>query len=81
MSISIALTEEQRGLLRLSLEIARDKFKEDAKICLQPSWTAGLLNGKNTRLADQFDKQAKEADELLMWVAGAENVIIEEARD
>jgi hypothetical protein len=75
MSISISLTEEQRGLLQVSLEIARDRFKDDAKIIRRhhPSWPVSL--------ADQFDKQAKEADELLMRVANAENVIIEEARD
>jgi hypothetical protein len=72
MTIRIALTEEQRHLLQLSLEIARDRFEDDAKIsldCYAP------------QLANQFDKQAKEAGELLMWVANAENVIIEEARD
>lgn len=69
MSVTIALTEDQRSLLQLSLEIARDKFKVYAT-----SDGAGSL-------ADQFDKQAKEADELLIWVANAENVIIEEARD
>jgi hypothetical protein len=73
MSINIALTEEQRGLLQIALEIARDKFKEHAK--------SMLVNSANVRLADQFDKQAKEADELLMWITNAENVLIEEARD
>jgi len=73
MSISIALTENQRSLLQLALEIAVGRFKDDAKI--------SLLKCANTRLADQFDQQAKEAEELLLWVARAENVIIEEARD
>jgi hypothetical protein len=73
MTIRIALTEEQRSLLQLSLEIARDKFKEHAR-----SVGDGLLTN---RLADQFAKQAKQADELLLWVTGAENVIIEERRD
>lgn len=69
MSVTIALTEEQRGLLQIALEIARDKFKVYA-----------TSDGVGS-LAEQFDRQAKEADELLTWVANAENVIIEEARD
>ena len=68
MSISIALTEDQRSLLQLSLEIARDKFKENASYLLS--------NGTAERLVDQFRKQAKEADALLLWIAGAEAVII-----
>ena len=59
--------------MQLSLEIARDQFKKDA--------TTSLVEFSNTPLAEQFDKQAKEADELLLWIAGAENVIIEERRD
>jgi hypothetical protein len=73
MTISIALTEEQRGLLQIALEIARDKFKEHAKSL--------LVNSANVRLAVQFDKQADEAEKLLTWITNAENVIIEEARD
>lgn len=75
MSISVALNEDQRSLLQLSLEIARDRFKEHVVSF------GGSDFDFTKRLADQFAKQAKEADELLLWVAGAENVIIEEARD
>jgi hypothetical protein len=70
MSINIALTEEQRSLLQLALEIARDKFNVYA-----------TSDGIGVRLADQFKKQAGDADALLLWISGAENVIIEEARD
>jgi hypothetical protein len=70
MSITIALTEDQRSLLQVSLEIARDKFNVYA-----------TSEGVGVRLADQFKKQAGQAEELLMRVANAENVIIEEARD
>jgi hypothetical protein len=73
MSITIALTEEQRSLLQLALEIARDKFQDNVRILDQEK------DGR--RLADQFERQTEQADELLLWIAGAENVIIEEARD
>ena len=70
MTISIALTESQRSLLTLALQIARDKFKENAKFV--------LTHSGNVRLADQFDKQAEGAKALLIWIGGAENVIIQE---
>lgn len=78
MSISIALTKEQRGLLQEALEIARDKFKEKA--------SASALQSKarrkpQSRRAVRFEDQAKEAQQLLEWITNAENVIIQEPND
>jgi hypothetical protein len=49
MSINIALTEDQRSLLQASLEIARERFKEDAKISLL-KW-ANTMNFSRHRAA------------------------------
>jgi hypothetical protein len=75
MSVSVALTEDQRSLLQLSLEIARDKFRENVRE-LEPKSNKVIRS-----LSEQFLEQANEAEQLLMWVANADNVIIEEARD
>ncbi len=74
MSISIALTEEDRSLLQLALEIARDKFRDNALILRKEI-------GGYRSLADQFENQANDAVRLKQRIENAENVIIEEARD
>jgi hypothetical protein len=33
------------------------------------------------RLAEQFAKQAEDAESLLMWIINAENIVIVEAND
>jgi hypothetical protein len=73
MSISIALTKEQRGLLQEALEIAREKFKGNARKTKRK-----LLHGYS---AQQIEGKAAEAQQLLDWITNAENVIIEERND
>jgi hypothetical protein len=77
MSISIRLDENQRSLLQLALEIARDKFKENVQE-LRLNTTSNKVMAS---LAEQFQEQANEADKLLLWIAQADNVIIEEPND
>jgi hypothetical protein len=79
MSISIALTKEQRGLLQEALEIARDQFKENARAsALQ---TKAKHKRQNRPAARFADRAKKEAQQLLVWIANAQNVIIEEPND
>jgi hypothetical protein len=78
VSISIALTENQREIVKAALEIGRDKFEEKAR--------ASAIQSKAThkpqsRRAARFEGQAAEAHRLLVWIANAENVIIQEPND
>ncbi len=64
----IEITEEQRALLQVSLEIARDRYKENV----------GTLANEpgHTRLAEQFGRQARQAEELLDLFGEAETITI-----
>jgi hypothetical protein len=64
------LTENQRSLLAVCLEIARDKFGDNAKYLRTVSASMGL--------ADQFEKQEKETKHLLSLFATADEVAITE---
>ncbi len=64
MSVSISLTHEQRRLLQRSLEVARDKFKEDAVACKE--------------LAELFNQHATDTNALLLWFAAAEYIVVVE---
>ena len=57
MSISITLTEEQRSLLHVVLGIAIRRFKENAEV-----FSDGSSADYNNRLAEQFAKQAEDAE-------------------
>jgi hypothetical protein len=76
MSTSIALREEQRSLLHVALGIAIRRFKENAEV-----FSDGSSTDSNDRLAEQFTKQAEDAENLLMWIINAENIVIVEAND
>jgi hypothetical protein len=76
MSTSIALREEQRSLLHVALGIAIRRFKENAEV-----FSGGSSTDSNDRLAEQFTKQAEDAENLLMWIINAENIVIVEAND
>ncbi|MEO1564173.1 MAG: hypothetical protein AAFR98_12115 [Pseudomonadota bacterium] len=54
---SIQLNDRQVTAIRGALELARDKYVENASTLRQ------IPN--HERLAEQFDRQAKEADDLL----------------
>ena len=76
MSNSIALTEEHRSLLHVALGIAIRRFKENAEV-----FSDGSNTDCNDRLAEQFTKQSEDAENLLMWIINAENIVIVEAND
>jgi hypothetical protein len=67
MSISIALTEEQRRLLMMCIEVARDRFKEDATACKE--------------LAELFNQHAADTDALILWFSNAQDILVVERRD
>ena len=74
MSTSVALTEEQRSLLHVALGVAIRRFKENAEIFSDSP-------NSDERLANQFARQADQAEELLLWIINAENIVIVEAND
>lgn len=76
MSASISLTDEQRSLLQIALGIAIRRFKENAEV-----FSDGFSVDYNNGLAEQFTKQAEDAENLLMWIINAENIVIVEAND
>lgn len=65
---TVVLTERQRGILQVALEIARDKFLENVR----------ALGNNHFGLADQFEQQAKEAEVLLNQVTLADEITITE---
>jgi hypothetical protein len=67
---TMVLTESQRGVLQIALEIAVDRFKDHAR-------NIGDLAG----LADQFERQADTAQTLLSLVACADAVLIMEENE
>lgn len=64
MKRRISLTDSERGLLQICLEIGRDRFREYAE------------TNVNGGLRDQFRRQAKEAEHLLSMIANAEAISI-----
>lgn len=58
------ITEHQRSLIQICFEIARDRFK------------AYAASSMPARACEQFARQAKEADELLMMFATADEITI-----
>ena len=69
----IEITENQRSLLQVSLEIARDKYRENASTVVAD---ASTLVAK-MRICQQFERQAVEAQELLDLFSGAEAITVE----
>ena len=76
VSVSIALTDEQQSLLHVALGVAIRRFKENAEV-----FSDGSSADYNRTLAEQFTKQAEDAENLLMWIINAENIVIVEAND
>lgn len=60
----VEIDDTRRSLLQICLEIARDKFKENATTIA------------NQRVAEQFSRQAAEAEQLLDLVAGADAITV-----
>jgi len=75
---TIVLTESQRGVLQIALEIAVDRFKDHVRMLsgfdIGPHATTGSL-------ADQFERQAVTAQELLNLVACADAITVIEEGD
>jgi hypothetical protein len=73
MKVTTVLTESQRGILAIALELARDRFADN---------TRKLLGCQDLELArklvETFEEQAKEAEVLLTLVTLAENITITE---
>jgi hypothetical protein len=67
---TVVLTETQRGILQIALEIARDKFQDHVKVLLT-EW-------HDDRLIAKFEEQAADAEKLLTLVSLAENITITE---
>jgi hypothetical protein len=76
VSASISLTDEQRSLLHVALGVAIRRFKENAEV-----FSGGSSADYNHTLAEQFTKQAEDAENLLMWIINAENIVIVETND
>lgn len=70
------LTEEERGILTIALEIARDRFRENANLA-EVSADKGEL-GTMHRIAVQFERQRSIADQLLTKVVLADEITISE---
>lgn len=64
MKRRISLTDSERGLLQICLEIGRDRFREYAE------------TNVNGGLREIFRQQAEKADSLLSMVANAEAISI-----
>jgi hypothetical protein len=62
----MVLTETQRSLLQVVLEIGEARFLEYAKYIDKA--------GSYHSLGDQFDRQAKEARDLLTLIVNAESI-------
>jgi hypothetical protein len=69
MTNHVVLTESQMSLLHVALDVARDKFRDNARM-LDARSLAGHLEG----LADQFEKQAEQTDELLTLLVNSDHV-------
>ncbi len=67
---TVVLTERQRGILQIALEIARDKFRDNARLLEKEFGSQGM--------ADTFDEQAEDADALLNMVTLADEITITE---
>lgn len=64
----IEITEEQRSLLQVSLEIALARYRENAtKLIDEPG---------GQRLVAQFDRQARQTDELIALFGEADTITI-----
>jgi hypothetical protein len=61
--LEIFLTDEQRSVLEVSLDVAYDKFSE-------------LAAGGNENLTAQFEKQAHQTKKIRQYVSRAHEVII-----
>lgn len=62
----LTLTFDDRELtaLRGALELARDKYRENAEKCRKDG-TGARFENAITRLAEQFDRQAADCETLL----------------
>ena len=65
MSEQYTLTEEQITTLQGALEVARDKYRENARYMREPSGEAPELRETYNRLAEQFERQAAQCEALL----------------
>ncbi len=69
MTQRIEIDDSQRSLIQICLEIARDRFKENATTIA------------NSRVCEQFERQAKQADELLTTFTLADTITITTAAE
>ena len=77
MKNTIVLSESQRGILQIALEIARDKFATNVRTLRRAEVNPG--DGITiTRLWQQFEKQEEEAETLLSLVASAHDITLTE---
>jgi hypothetical protein len=60
----IELTEDQVGLVKICLEIGRDRFQALAATSMAP------------RVCDQFARQGVQAEELLNFFREAEEIVL-----
>ena len=68
------LSENNRGILQIALELARDKFCENAATLRKESNPALVL--AYSRLAETFTDQAAAAAELLTLITLADEVTV-----
>ena len=65
MSEQYTLTEEQITTLQGALEVARDRYRENARYMREPSGGMPGMRVANERLAEQFERQAAQCEALL----------------
>ena len=64
------LSETERSLISLCMEIARDKFRANAVECVN------MKTGQATRLSRQFHEQTEAADRLRLRLDSAVDITI-----
>ena len=65
MSERYTLTEEQITTLQGALEVARDRYRENARVFRKSSDGMPGMRVANERLAEQFERQAAQCEALL----------------
>ena len=65
MSEQYTLTEEQITTLQGALEVARDRYRENARVFRKASDGMPGMRVANERLAEQFERQAAQCEALL----------------
>jgi hypothetical protein len=75
--ISRHMTEGERSLLQICLEIAKEKFLDNVKV-LEEELKNELVASSTRFLIDQFTTQALDSERLSLRILNAESVVIEE---